>query len=171
MILHDFSMVLNEEQFGKIEQILACPTQHIVPLRCKSVNDLISFFIRISLPYLKLKHFRLLLGNGEYQRFDWSKKLHIVITRQEYHFLKLIHVNLDTHGMAIVVRGLIELIFKFFDVHGPGWLSAFLEYLEKIKGVLSQKKYWYKNRVQFPDLFHYRIDYDEKFNVIRILTG
>ena len=171
MVLHDFSMVLNEQQLDKIEQILDCPTRYITPLRCKSANELISFFIRISLPYLKLKHFRLLIGNGNYERFNWSKKLHIVITKQEYSFLKLIHVNLDTHGMALVVRALIELIFKFFDEHGPGWLLAFLEYLKKIKAILSHKKYWAKNSSQFPDLFHYRIDYDKNFNVIQILTG
>ena len=171
MILNDFAIVLNEQQFNKLERILACNTQYITPLRCKSVNDLISFFIRLSLPFFFLIHFGMLIGNGYYQRINWSKKLHIVITRQEYNFLKLIHANLETYGMAVVVRTLIDLVFRFFDAHGEGWLVAFQEYLENIEKVLSQKKCWFKSRTQFPDLFHYRIDYNKNFSVIRILTG
>ena len=164
MRLHDLSMVFNDRQIHVLEKILET-TDSV------SVSDFVSSIIRLTIPYLKLKHFKMLLKNGGYRKINWTKKLHIVMREIDYRFLKLLHINLETHGIAVIIRELLELVFSFYNNYGINWLKELLVFLELVKSKIGKKKCWTKYKGQFPDIYHYRIDYNKNFEVIQIQSG
>ena len=160
---HDFSMVFNDEQIVILEKIIRF-TGH------RDINNLVSFLVIFMKPYLKVKHYKLISARKTYETINWTKKLHIKLWKSDYRFLKLLHANLKTHSIAWIIRDILKIVFKFFSVYGD---SCFEELKKQLKLVKSGPSINRKQNIQreFPLILHYFIEYNNKYEAIRIYHG
>ena len=157
----DFSLLVSSEQYHLLLFGMDINNQ-------KSPGKMISYIIQKMMPVIKLRHMKQIVGKNNYEKINWSYKLHTGITKVDYNFLKLVHKNLDTYSIGQIIRSMMDLFFYFFIRFGSCWFDELKAFLDKIKGKLRSSKAWIKRNQEFPKLFHLRIDYDSKYNVIHI---
>ena len=158
---HDFSLLINDYQVNMLNKIMKLKGE-------QSEGKMIAYLVEKMMPYIKLKHFKRIIQKNKYKRINWVKKVHVILQKRDYGFLKIVHKNLDTYSIGQIIRELLDLFFLFFLRFGSGCFVMLKDFLENITRVMAKKKIWKNTFGELPELFHLRVDYDANFNVICI---
>ena len=164
MTVHDLSMVFSEREIMILKKIMNITGQ-------EKLNKSVSFIIRFMRPYIRKKHYKINRENLGYRKISWVKKLHVGILENDYKLLKLIHANLGSHSIAGIIRDMLEMVFKYFDLFGVACFAELSGLLKRIQEEITAGSKSIDLKREFPETYHYRNDYNNHYDVIVIKTG
>ena len=127
--MQEFDFVVNEDLFKKIK--------NLKEKRGGYLSLIVRDIILLMLPVLKKKHLFEKRRDKDYRFINATHRIRIYIPEEIYNELKLVHDQLNSFSMAILVRELLEVYFAGIEIEGE---EEFIKSIQKLEREIENLK-------------------------------
>ncbi|HOJ64218.1 MAG TPA: hypothetical protein PLE45_07330 [Spirochaetota bacterium] len=121
--MKEFDFVINEELFKKID--------NLKEKKGKYFSVIVRDIILLTLPLLKKKLLFEKRRDKDYRFIKASHRIRLYIPEQVYNELKLVHDQINSFSIAILIRELLEVYFAGIEIDGEEKFTKKIEELKK----------------------------------------
>jgi len=127
--MKEFDFVLNKSLFDKIK--------YLKEKKNKDLSAIVREIILLMIPVLREKHLYEKRREKDYKFINATEKIRVFLPEEVYNELKLVHDQLNSFSIAILIRELFEVYFAGIEIYGE---EKFMKMIQKLKNEIDGLK-------------------------------